>query len=90
MPRHHVLKGIGIGESYRTDIDEILACLRRAAARDEALVTYSHDIRPDAKTINMKTEWLERILATAHELGMRIIGFDEIPFAREKMDLDLQ
>ena len=81
LPRCRVLKGIGIGESYRTDIDEILACLRRAAARDEALVTYSHDIRPDAKTINMKTEWLERILATAHELGMRIIGFDEIPFA---------
>ena len=81
LPRCRVLKGIGIGESYRTDIDEILACLRRAPARDEALVTYSHDIRPDAKTINMKTEWLERILATAHELGMRIIGFDEIPFA---------
>ena len=81
LPQCRVLKGIGIGESYRTDIEEILACLRRAAARDEALVAYSHDIRPDAKTINMKTEWLERILATAQELGMRIVGFDEIPFS---------
>ena len=81
LPRRSVLKGIGIGESYRTDIDEILACIRRAAARDEALVTYSHDIRPDAKTISMKTEWLERILETAHDCGMRIIGFDEIPDA---------
>ena len=41
-------------------------------------MTYSHDIRPDAKTISMKTEWLERILETAHARGMRIIGFDEI------------
>jgi len=41
-------------------------------------LTYSHDIRPDAKTISMKTEWLERILATAKARGMRVIGFDEI------------
>lgn len=81
LPQHRVLKGIGIGESYRTDIDEIVACVRRAAERNEALVTYSHDIRPDAKTINMKTEWLERILATAHACGMKIIAFDEIPAA---------
>ena len=73
-----VLEGIGIGEAYRTDIEEIVACVNRAADRDEVLVTYSHDIRPDAKTINMKTEWLERILATARARGMRIIGFDEI------------
>lgn len=78
LPKRRVLEGIGIGESYRTDIDEILACIRRAAERDEVLVTYSHDIRPDAKTINMKKEWLERILKTAHELGVRMIGFDEI------------
>ena len=73
-----VLEGIGIGESYRTDIGEIIACINRAADRDEVLVTFSHDIRPDAPTISMKTEWLERILATAQARGMRIIGFDEI------------
>lgn len=78
LPKKRVLEGIGIGESYRTDIDEIVACINRAADRNEVLVTYSHDIRPDAKNINMKTEWLERILATAKARGMRIIGFDEI------------
>ena len=78
LPDKTVLEGIGIGEAYRTDIDEIVACINRAADRDEVLVTYSHDIRPDAKTISMKTEWLERILETAHARGMRIIGFDEI------------
>ena len=78
LPGKTVLEGIGIGESYRTDIDEIVACINRAADRNEVLVTYSHDIRPDAKTINMKTEWLERILTTAHARGMKVIGFDEI------------
>lgn len=73
-----VLEGIGIGESYRTDINEILACVNRAADRNEVLVTYSHDIRPDAKTINMKTEWLEAILRTARARNMRILGFDEL------------
>lgn len=79
LPNRRVLKGIGIGESYKTDIEEIVACVRRAANRNEALVTYSHDIRPDAKTISMKTAWLERILETAQACGMKVIGFDEIP-----------
>jgi len=78
LSRKTVLEGIGIGESYRTDIDEIIACINRAADRDEVLVTYSHDIRPDAKTISMKTEWLECILKAAQTRGMRVIGFDEI------------
>lgn len=79
LPNRRILEGIGIGESYKTDIDEIVACVRRAASRNEALVTYSHDIRADAKTISMKTAWLERILETAEVCGMKVIGFDEIP-----------
>lgn len=74
-----VLEGIGIGEAYRTDIDELVKCVRRAAERDEVLVTFSHDIRPDAGSINMKTPWLERLLATARELDMDVLGFDELP-----------
>ena len=30
----------------------------------------------------MKTEWLEKILATAVECGLAIIGFDELPAVR--------
>ena len=67
------------GEAYHTDIDDILACIRRCAERKEVFVLTSHGIRPDAKSINMKTEWLERILATAKECGVEMIGFDEIP-----------
>lgn len=67
-----------MGESYHTDIEEILACIRRIAEKREVLTICSHNIGPDAKRINMKTEWLERILAEAKQLGVAVIGFDEL------------
>ena len=66
------------GEAYHTDIEDILKCIRRCAERKEAFVLTSHGISPNAKGINMKTEWLERILATAKECGVRVVGFDEL------------
>ena len=72
------MRGVGIGESYNTDMNDILAALDRAAARNELIVFFSHNIAPNAKSINMKTEWLERILATAKECGVAVVGFDEI------------
>ncbi len=65
------------GEAYHTDIGDILACIRRCAVRNETFVLTSHGIHPDAKGISMKTEWLERILATAAECGVAVVGFDE-------------
>ena len=67
------------GEAYHTDIEDILKCIRRAAERKEAFVLTSHGIAPGAKGISMKTEWLERILSTAKECGVRVVGFDELP-----------
>ncbi len=66
------------GEAYHTDIDDILKCIRRAAERREVFVLTSHGIRPGATGISMKTEWLERILATAKECGVAVLGFDEL------------
>jgi hypothetical protein len=66
------------GEAYHTDIEDILACIRRCAERKEAFVLTSHGISPNAKSINMKTEWLERILSTANEHGVAVVGFDEL------------
>ncbi len=67
-----------VGEAYHTDIEDILACIRRCAARKEAFVLTSHGISPNAKSINMKTEWLERILATAQACEVAVVGFDEL------------
>lgn len=66
------------GEAYHTDIEDILKCIRRCAERREAFVLTSHGISPGAKGINMKTEWLERILATAKDCGVAVVGFDEL------------
>lgn len=67
------------GEEYGTDIDEILSLVRQAAKEKKVFVLSSHGISPDAKGNNMKTEWLEKILATAKECGLRAVGFDEFP-----------
>jgi len=70
FPRMTLAKGIGVGEYYKTDIDDLLTAIDRIAEKDECLVIYSHDIRPDAKGLNMKTEWLEKILARAAAKGV--------------------
>jgi len=79
LPKHFRIDTIIVGEAYHTDIDDICACVRRAAERKEVLSITSHGISPDAKGINMKTEWLERILAAAKDSGLAVIGFDELP-----------
>ncbi len=79
LPRRRRLDTILMGEAYHTDIGEILSCIRRAAERREVLVITSHDIAPDAKGIDMKTEWIEQMLALARELGLPVLGFDELP-----------
>ena len=79
LPKHRLINTIIMGEAYHTDIDEICACLRRVAKNREVISITSHDIGPDAKHINMKTEWLETILKLAKELDLRVIGFDELP-----------
>ena len=63
-----------MGESYHTDIEDILRAMGRAGERAELLSIVSHGIGPDAKGINMKTEWLERMLASANELGVIVRG----------------
>ncbi|MCQ2388236.1 MAG: glycosyl hydrolase family 28 protein [Kiritimatiellae bacterium] len=68
-----------LGEAYHTDLDEVLACLKRAKERKEFVSFTSHGISPDAKHINLKTEWLEKILAYAKEIGLPVVGFDELP-----------
>ena len=79
LPNRFRIDTILVGEAYHTDIGEICACVRRAAERKEVLSVTSHDIAPDAKHIHMKTEWLEKILATAADCGLAVVGFDELP-----------
>ena len=63
-----------MGESYHTDIEDILRAMGRAGERAELLSLVSHGIAPDAKGISMKTEWLARMLSSANELGVIVRG----------------
>ena len=79
LPKRRRLDTVLLGEAYNTDIADYLACIRRAAERDEVLVLASHNIAPDARGINMKTEWLEALLAEAQKCGMKVISYNELP-----------
>lgn len=63
-----------MGEAYHTDIEDIMRAIARAGERGEALFLVSHGIAPNAKGISMKTEWLERILSSAADLGVLVRG----------------
>lgn len=78
LDRHRVMEGVGVGEYYHTDIEDIVRAIRRAADRNEVLTIFSHAIVPDAKGVNMKTSWLVRILQTAKACGVDVRSFDEL------------
>lgn len=75
---HPVMRGLGIGEYYNTEVEEVLAAVRRAADRNEVLTIFSHAIQPGAKGIHMPTETLEAILKECSKLGVKAVGFDEL------------
>ena len=63
-----------MGESYHTDIEDIVRAMRRAGERAETLSIVSHGIKPNAKGISMKTEWLERMLSEVNDCGVVVRG----------------
>ena len=78
LDRHFRLDTAIAGELCQTDVEDILKCIRRCAERKEVFVLSSRGIRHDAQGIQLKTEWLEHILATAKECGVVVLGFDEL------------
>lgn len=72
--RRRNIRNVIMGENYHTDIEDILAAMRRAGERAEVLSIVSHGIAPDAKGISMKTEWLERMLSSARAAGVLVRG----------------
>ncbi len=78
LSTHRVLNGIILCEIYKPDVEQVLACVRRAAERKEVLLFTSHGISSKPGKWDMRTEWLERILAEAKKCGVRVLGFDEL------------
>lgn len=68
-----------LGANYHTDTNDLVRCIERARERDEALVLMSHDISEKPSGIGMPVSWLELILSKSEELGMAVVGYDELP-----------
>ena len=78
LKRKMILQGTGIGEFYKSDVNELKKLLDYAADNDAMIAFFSHDIFPAAPRIHMPCEWLEELLKHAAERKMRIIGANEI------------
>lgn len=68
-----------LGAFYHTDTNDLVRCIERAHERDEALVLTSHDIAEKPSGIGLPVSWLELILSKSEELGMAVVGYDELP-----------
>ena len=60
--------------------EDVCGAIRRAHDRDEVLVFHAHNIRNDnvKDPHDISCEQLEQILQMASEIGVRIVGFDEL------------
>ena len=85
LPREGVsarrlLNGMGVGSYFPSIADDLEKGLDRLATRNEVLVLYTHDVKPtgDGHPNNTSLDVLERVLKRASELGVDVLGFDEI------------
>lgn len=75
-----LLYGMGVGSSFSGIADDLEKGLERLAEKDEVLVLYTHDVKPtaDGDAHNTSLDVLERVLKKAFELGIDVLGFDEL------------
>jgi len=82
IPRRRLWIGSSLGACAPTVTGELARVIRRLAARDEAALFYSHNIvfaeRHAANDVSFAE--LEFLLKTAREAGVRVCGFDDLPF----------
>ncbi len=79
-----VLRGGGIGDYYKSKLENLTAILDEAADKNMFIVFFSHRIMPGASGIDMPTELLEALLKHASKRKMKIIGAKEIPALTNK------
>lgn len=76
---HRLLRTNMVGADYHTDANDLVRCIERAHERDEVLALTSHDIAEAPSGIGMSVALLELVLSKADELGMAVVGYDELP-----------
>ena len=79
LPGRTVMGGAGIGSFYSTVLEDNLSVLRIASEKDQVVVFFSHDISATPSRIGTSYEILEAMLKKASELGIAIVGLDDLP-----------
>ena len=75
---NRVMSGAGIGSYYESKPEELKGAVIRAAKENKIVTFFSHGISDNPNHISISTEWLEMILKTAQEHGVKVTGFDEL------------
>ena len=70
--------GAGIGSYYESKPEELQGAIIRAAKENKIVTFFSHGISDNPNHVSISREWLELILKTAQEHGVKVIGFDEL------------
>lgn len=78
VKKQMVLGGGGIGVFYKSKLEELKSRLDNAKATNTVIVFFSHNIAPGAKHIHMPCDMLEALLAHAENIGLPVIGFDQL------------
>lgn len=78
LKKKMVLGGGGIGAYYKSDVNTLKKILKQAADSNTMIVFFSHNIYPKARHVHMPAEMLEALLKYASELGMKVVGINEI------------
>lgn len=78
LSENKIMRSFGIGKYYNTVESELLQLIQKTADTNTCVTFVSHKIFPNADFINMPTELLEKCLERANELGVKVLGFDEI------------
>lgn len=73
-----VMAGIVACRADDVTLEDLLACVRRAAKRDEAFQAIAHDIAPKASRIGMDVAWLEALLKTAKENQVSVVSYGKL------------
>lgn len=76
---------LGLGSlGLNNDADKITSMLSEVSSNNTVLVCYSHSICDASTSHSISAAELERILAEAKRIGVRVVGFDDLPVAGDE------
>jgi hypothetical protein len=72
-----VLRGVGLGELYNTNYEDVLKDLEYGSDSNSIMVYFSHSISSRPRKIDVDSSGLEKILSQAQRLGMAFMTYED-------------